>query len=101
MAKLSERSKELIELELERSRLNREKSVLVLNKALFLYFCFLFVGVIGFVNNYVTTAYLNLLIILALVALIVGIFPYVSVMSKEEKRTDNLIASVKRGGKWN
>ena len=99
MAKLSERSKELIELELERSRLNREKSVLVLNKALFLYFCFLFVGVIGFVNNYVTTAYLNLLIILALVALIVGIFPYVSVMSKEEKRTDNLIASVKRGGK--
>ena len=99
MAKLSERSRELIDLELERSRLNREKSVLVLNKALFLYFCFLFVGVIGFVNNYVTTAYLNLLIILALVALIIGIFPYVSVMSKEEKKIDNLIASVKRGGK--
>ncbi len=99
MARLSEREKQLVDLELERSRLNREKSVLVLNKALFLYFCFLFVGVIGFVNNYISATYLNILIILALIALIMGIFPYVSVMYKEEKRLDKLIASLKRGGK--
>jgi len=99
LAKLSEKSKELIGLELEKSRLNREKSVLVLNKALFLYFCFLFVGVIGFVNGYITAAYLNILIIFALVALIIGIFPYINVMSREEKRLNNLISNVKRGGK--
>ncbi len=99
MAKLSEKQKELINLELERSRLNREKSVLILNKALFLYFCFLFVGVIGFVNGYITPTYLNILIVLALIALIIGIFPYISVMYKEEKKLDKLISIVKRGGK--
>ncbi len=99
MARLSEKNKELIDLELEKSRLNREKSVMVLNKALFLYFCFLFVGIIGFINKYISAAYLNILIVLALIALIIGIFPYVNVMHKEERRLNQLISKIKRGGK--
>ena len=99
MAKLSERERAVMEVELEKSKLNREKSMLVLNKALFLYFLFLFIGVIGFVNNYVTAFYLNTLIVLALVALILGTIPYISTMRKEEKNLNKLVLDLKKGGR--
>ena len=99
MGKISERERALIDLELEKSKLNREKSLLVLNKSLFLYFLFLFIGVIGFVNNYVSAGYLNLLIILALIALILGTLPYISTMRKEERNLNRLILNLKKGGR--
>ncbi len=99
VANLSERGKQIISLELERSKLNREKSLLILNKALFLYFLFLFIGVIGFVNNYISAMYLNVLIVLALVALVMGTLPYISIMRKEEIRLNKLILDLKKGGR--
>lgn len=99
MTKLTERENALINIELEKSKLNREKSMLILNKALFLYFLFLFIGVMGFINDYLSAAYLNVLIILALVALVVGTFPYINTMRKEERNLNRLILDLKKGGK--
>jgi hypothetical protein len=76
---------------LEKSRLNREKSMLILNKALLLYFTFLFVGVIGFVYGYVESLWLNTLIIMGLIVLIIGILPYIRIIRDEERKLDKLL----------
>ncbi|MBR9676510.1 hypothetical protein GOV04_00020 [Candidatus Woesearchaeota archaeon] len=85
----------LVELELEKSRLNREKSLLVLNKAVTLYFVFLFLGVLGFVNHYINQALFNTAVILGLLALITGTVPYVRTMHFEEKNIEALINKLK------
>lgn len=77
-------------IELEKSKLNREKSTFVLDKALQLYFSFLFVGVVGFVTGYISSATLNLLIIMGLGSLIVGIVPYVITIHNEDLRLKRL-----------
>ncbi len=93
---LSEAEKQIIYLEIERSKLNREKSMLVLNKALFLYFSFLFVGVIGLINNYITKTLLNIIVLLGVAALLIGFMPYIKIMLKEDERLDNWIKKLKK-----
>jgi len=90
MVKAGEK-KELIHLEVEKSRLNREKSMLVMNKSLILYFVFMFVAVLGFVNHYISRTMLNVLILMGLCVLVIGTIPYVKTMHAEEKRLDELI----------
>ncbi len=84
-------NKEVIHLEVEKSRLNREKSMLVMNKALILYFVFMFVAVLGFINKYIGRGMLNALIIMGLCVLVIGTIPYVRTMHQEEKRLNDLI----------
>lgn len=93
---LSDIEKEIIEVEVEKSRLNREKAMLVLNKSLFIYFCFLFVAVIGFINSYVSKNLLNVLIIVGLLVLIIGTIPYVKTMKEEEKKLNGIIRGLKK-----
>ncbi len=83
--------KEVIDLEVEKSRLNREKSMLVMNKSLILYFAFMFVAVLGFINGYINRTLLNVLIVMGLCVLIIGTIPYVKTMHSEEKRLDDLL----------
>lgn len=92
---LSPVEKELIDIEVEKSKLNREKSMLVLNKALFLYFSFLFVGVIGFINNYLSRSFLNILVMMGLCVLIIGIVPYIKTMTHEEDNLNRIIADLR------
>jgi len=85
----------MVDVVIEKSRINREKSMLVLNKSLLLYFTFLFVGVIGFVSGYVSKFLLNILILMGLCVLIIGTLPYIRIMHEEEVRLDNLLAELK------
>jgi len=94
----SELEKEIIEIEVEKSRLNREKAMVVLNKSLFIYFCFLFVGIIGFINSYLSKTLLNMIIFVGLIVLVIGTVPYVQTMKKEEKKLNSLIDDLKRKG---
>ena len=85
---------------LEHSRMNREKSLLVLDKSMLIYFSFIFVGVIGFVGGYLDAKLLNVMVLLSFGVLLVGIVPYVMTMHKEEKRLNSMIHTNKsRGGK--
>jgi uncharacterized membrane protein (Fun14 family) len=84
-------SREVIDLEVEKSRLNREKSILVMNKSLILYFAFMFVAVLGFINGYITRTLLNVLIVMGLCVLIIGTVPYVKTMHSEEQRLNSLL----------
>jgi uncharacterized membrane protein (DUF485 family) len=88
-------------LEAEKSKLNREKCRVVLDKSLLLYFSFIFVAVIGLVNGYLKLHVFNLVVGMGLVVLVVGLVPYVLTMKKEEKKLDELISEMRgrRGGK--
>ena len=90
-------NKEIIDLEVEKSRLNREKSMLVMNKGLILYFAFMFIAVIGFINGYLNQTLLNVLIVMGLLVLIIGTVPYVKTMHEEEERLNSLIAELRKG----
>jgi uncharacterized membrane protein YqjE len=83
--KISEAEKQIIMLKIERVRLEREKSMMILNKAVMLFFAFLVVAVVGLINNIVTPTQLNILVMVGVSALIIGIIPYSISIRKEEK----------------
>ncbi|MBI4438401.1 hypothetical protein HY640_00550 [Candidatus Woesearchaeota archaeon] len=86
----------LVNLEIEKSKLSREKSIILLDKALMLYFLFLFVGIMGFINGYIKASVLNALVLMSFGVLVVGIIPYWITMKKEEKKLESLILEFAR-----
>ena len=76
--------KEIIYLEIEKSRINREKSKTVLDKSFILYFSFLLVGVVGFASGYINPQLLTILVITGIIILIIGTLPYVLITMKED-----------------
>ena len=88
----------VLSLEIEKSKLNREKSLLLLDKSLLLYFAFLIIAVVGFVNKYLTTTTMNYLILMSFGVLAVGLVPYMMTMSKEEKKLNMLIGLYQKKG---
>ena len=89
--KLSEAEKQIIMLKIEKVKLQREKSLLILNKSIMLFFSFLAVAIVGLVNKIITTAQVNMLIITGIFALIVGILPYGMNARKQEKELEDTI----------
>ena len=91
-------------IELEKSKLNREKSHLLLDKSMLLYFSFLFVGVIGFINDYINFQFLNVLVLMSFAVLIIGVIPYIMTMHKEGIKLNVMLLDLetsnrRRGGK--
>ncbi len=85
----------LLEIKLERLKIEREKAVLVLNKALLIYFFFLTVAILGFINGLIKVKYLNILVIMGFIVLFVGTVPYIKTSRKEEKELDRLEQELK------
>lgn len=83
--KISEAEKQIIMLKIERVRLEREKSMMILNKAVMLFFAFLVVAVVGLLNKIISPHQLNILVLLGVGALIIGVIPYSLSIKKEEK----------------
>lgn len=84
-----------LRIELERSRLNREKGMTFLNNGMYVYFCFIFVAVIGFVNHYISKQTLDMLIILGIAAIIIGAVPYIAIFRQEDKRLRQMLCAVR------
>ena len=95
MAKLTEAKKLIIQLEIKKSDIRREKSKLVLDKCVWLYFLFMIIGVFGFLYGYVNSITLNFLIIAGFIILIIGTLPYIRTVSNEEKKIDQFIKNLK------
>ncbi|MEK6943674.1 MAG: hypothetical protein AABX00_06435 [Nanoarchaeota archaeon] len=89
--KLSEAEKQIIFLKIERVKLQREKSALILNKSVMLFFGFLGVAVIGLINKIITPMQVNILIVSGVLALVVGVLPYSFASRKEEKALEQTI----------
>jgi hypothetical protein len=88
-------SEKRLELEIKKSDIRREKTKLVLDKSIWLYFLFMIIGSIGFVYGYVNSKMLNFIIIIGFIILIIGALPYITTVSKEEKRIDEFIKQLK------
>lgn len=85
----------LLDLEIEKSNLEREKAMVIMDKSLFLYFTAIFVAVVGFVNKYLSIRALNALIILGIIVLVIGMTPYIRFVRKEEKKLAKAIKELK------
>jgi len=96
MKDMTRKEEKAFDIIIEKSRLNREKSVLVLNKSLLLYFTFLFVGVIGFIYGYINSLWLNVLVIMGLCVLVIGTLPYIKIIYEEEKRLDKTLDEIRK-----
>ncbi len=96
MAKKIEIEEEINYLELEKSRINREKARIVLNMGLILYFGFLIVGIIGFTFEYIDSYMLNVLVICGIVILVVSTFPYLVIIHNEEKWINSKLSELKK-----
>ncbi len=82
---------DMINLEIQKAKLNVEKSTLIFNKGILLYFSFLFVGVLGFIQGYINQFSLNIIIIMGMVALIIGAIPYLLTTKREERKFNDLL----------
>ncbi|MBD3164316.1 hypothetical protein GF323_03885 [Candidatus Woesearchaeota archaeon] len=78
-------------LEIEKSKIKREKARLVLEKSIFLYFLFMLIAVLGFIYNYIGSFTLNALILLGIIILIIGTIPYLVIVHKEEKKIEGFM----------
>jgi len=87
--------KEVIALEIEKSRIEREKAKIALDKSIVLYFVFMIVGVVGFSFNYLDSVLLNALVIAGIFILIIGTIPYLIIVSKEEKKIAGFLEQLK------
>ncbi len=96
MVKLTGNEQEIIYLEIEKSRISREKAKIVLDKSLLLYFIFMVVGVIGFVFNYIDSVLLNFVIITGIIVLLLGTIPYMVITRREEKKINDFLMNLKK-----
>jgi uncharacterized membrane protein (DUF485 family) len=80
----------LLELKIESLRIKREHTLTVFYQSLFIYSSFMFVAVIGFINRYLNSSALSILLLIAIFSLIIGIIPYTMMILKEEKELARL-----------
>ncbi|MBS3130839.1 hypothetical protein J4212_00245 [Candidatus Woesearchaeota archaeon] len=89
--KLSEAEKQIISLRIEKMKIEREKSLLILGGSIILFFAFLIVSIVGLLNDLITRNQLNIMVLVGLVALIIGIIPYLKFVMKEEKSLEKFL----------
>ena len=92
---ISEREKQLVYLELERSQFNISSALAVFNKATMMYFIVLVLALFAMANNYASKDMLNVLIVMSMAILIVGAIPYFRSTVQEEKNINRLVERVK------
>ena len=88
--KLSDIEKQLIFILVERSKVKREKSILIINQIFLVFIAFVVLTYLSKENGFIKELYVNILLIAAIILLILSIVSYQSVINKEEKTLVNL-----------
>lgn len=91
---LSEAEKQYFSLLLEKSRLNRERAKIVLDKGLVLFFAFLLFAIIAYQNQLITQLLFNLLVAGAVCVLLLSVIPYLKISKREEESLDHALNSL-------
>ena len=89
--KLTDAEKQYIMLSIEKSKLNRERAMLILDKGILLFMAFIVLGVIGFLNNLINQLTLNILVVAGLCVLLLSVVPYTSIARKSERDIDKIL----------
>jgi hypothetical protein len=92
--KLTEAEKTYIQLKIEKTKLDRERAMLILDKGLLLFFAFLILAIVGFLNHLINQMTLNILVIAGLCVLLLSVIPYTSIAHKSEKDIDSILRSI-------
>lgn len=93
-SRLSSKEQQKIALQIEKSKMKRDKSVVILNRGLIIYFCIILMAVFGFVNNYFSKITLNALIISAVLMLTAASIPFIASMYRDEKDIEDMIKNL-------
>ena len=80
-----------IKLVIEKSKVKRERALLIINKGVMLYFSFLFLAVLGLTYEFIDQKTLNTLILMGFGVLIVAGVPYIQLMKKSEQDIDMMM----------
>ena len=88
--KLSDIEKQLIFILVERSKVKREKSILIINQIFLVFIAFVVLTYLSKEQEFIDQLYVNILLVLGIVLLILSIVSYQGVINKEEKTLVNL-----------
>jgi len=88
---LTEAEKQYMYLLIEKSRLDRERAHLIMDKGVILFFAFLVASVVLMQNQVLTKTVFNLLVVSAVCVLIVAVTPYASASKKTDQQIDELM----------
>jgi hypothetical protein len=96
MSFVSPAERMLYRLKVEESRLKLNNSITVFDKSILLYFFFLFVGIIGFINRLIDINLLYALVICGIFVLIIGLVPYVKSATDQSSLILRLIRELEK-----
>lgn len=94
MSRITPTEKMLYRLKVEEYRLKLSNSVTVFDKSILLYFFFLFVGIIGFINRLLSIGWLYGLVICGIFVLIIGLVPYVKSAQDQSALLEKMIGDL-------
>jgi len=88
---LTESERQFIALKIEKSKLNRERAQMVLDKGILLFFAFLAFAIVAVQNEIISKILFNLLVICSVCILILSVTPYLKISKQEEREMDRII----------
>ena len=91
--KLSDIEKQMIFILVEKSKIKRERSMIILNKGFLIFFAFIIIAALVKLNDVIPQIYISLLFLFGIVVLTVAVMLYHGVISEEEKNLDELLDS--------
>ncbi len=91
--KISDIEKQMIFILIEKSKVKRERSMIILNKGFLIFFAFIIITALVRLNEIIPQAYLNIVFLLGIVVLIIAVMLYHGVISEEERNLDRLLES--------
>ena len=89
--RITEIEKQIIFILIEKSKIQRERSLSILNKGFMIFAIFIIIGYLSRLYNVLSQFYINIIFIVGLVTLIFSIITYYKVISKEEKILDSIL----------
>jgi hypothetical protein len=94
--KLTDLEKQVVFILIEKSKLQRENSMAIVNKGFLLFVGFVIVAYLTSVFDFIPQLYVHLLFIFGVIMLVVSMYTYQSTVAKEEKTLNNLLNSFLR-----
>ena len=91
--KISDIEKQMVFIIIEKSKIKRERSMIILNKGFLIFFAFIIITALVRLNEVIPQFYLNIVFLFGIGVLVIAVMLYHGVISEEEKNLDKLLES--------
>ena len=89
--RLSDVEKQMIFLEIEKSKIKRSRSMMLLNKGMIIFVAFFVIAIIALLNKSIDQYFFNFMILGGILILVIAIVLHSKTSSEEEKKLDDMI----------